>query len=163
MASRGQCNRCNQELVARTGYCCKYIKCEDTCDWYGQPDHCALARDPEEAKKFNPLAPTLQRKWRVENLKKALASDDEKRKALTELARINDELNKQLENPQSAGIAQLDKELHRLLEKYTHAAHAEIQFMNIKGKRSFNIEAKNLETGTVFEILMNFAKEQGSD
>ena len=34
-----KCNACNKELVGRTGYCCTYISCLETCD-YREKESC---------------------------------------------------------------------------------------------------------------------------
>lgn len=31
-----KCNACNKDLVERTGTCCRYISCIDTCDYKGK-------------------------------------------------------------------------------------------------------------------------------
>ena len=43
------CNNCNDAHVLKTGYCCEYISCENTCNRYGNPDLCNFFRDPEDA------------------------------------------------------------------------------------------------------------------
>jgi len=48
------CNRCNDVQVATTGYCCPDISCAHTCNRYGNPDMCNLARDPSDAYKNDP-------------------------------------------------------------------------------------------------------------
>jgi len=54
------CPKCKALTIVRTaaegdgpGFCCDEIDCK-ICDWYGDPDHCNLARDPQDARKNLP-------------------------------------------------------------------------------------------------------------
>jgi len=52
--SKEVCNRCNDAIVAKIGYCCPIINCANTCTRYSNPDLCNLARDPGDAYKNDP-------------------------------------------------------------------------------------------------------------
>ena len=43
------CNRCNDAVITKTGYCCDYMSCERTCNRRGNPDLCNYFREPEDA------------------------------------------------------------------------------------------------------------------
>lgn len=48
------CNKCNDAIIANTGYCCPMIECKKICTRYGNPDLCNFARDPNDAFKNDP-------------------------------------------------------------------------------------------------------------
>jgi len=54
---RTRCPVCHKTVavpdqLTPPGACCSYIICSKTCDWYGNPNRCNIARDPVDASKF---------------------------------------------------------------------------------------------------------------
>lgn len=161
--SRGACNRCNQDLVRRTQYCCDHISCESTCDWYGNPDHCALARDPDDAAKLNPQAHALQRQMRLSRIKR-MSKGDRKRlyKAFTTLnKRLTDWVASKEHSP--IGIAELENDFNKEAQRLASGAIIQlvVRGRDTKGNPAVNVHGANDDAAALFEVLQAEVKKRG--
>jgi hypothetical protein len=159
--SVGQCNQCNQDLVIRTQYCCQHIDCLQTCDWYGDPKHCALALDPAEALRMNPAAAKQIRELRIQRIERRPDSDFAA--LLPEWLEANNDIAQAMKSPTfgELGQSELEKTMNRLVQRVATGARVKLVVHKEAGQLRAELRALNKDAEIVLnKILMAHAKNQ---
>lgn len=122
------CPTCNRPIHVAdqvgVGACCSYIICSKTCDWYNNPDHCNLARDPHDARTYIKNVTRVQAGYPIEDPKTGRTlwlKTDEYSVVKKEIA--NHEVMNTSEEEKKAMAVEISKEMVKV--KFTHTGNVD--------------------------------------